>query len=129
MRWTKQVCWCGIWRGLGKWIKDQEGYTVQAGYKLINMQGVYNVKGLILIALVLMNLCLLCGFADLNRDMSATRAELAQARQDAARNSVELVKAQTAIDILKDENIRLDRNAEAVYSQVKELRFVVEGVR
>lgn len=79
--------------------------------------------------LLVINLCLLYGYADLNRDMSATRAELAQARQDATRNSVELLMTQTAIDALTEANQRLSRDADAVYSQVKELRFVVEGVR
>ena len=87
------------------------------------------MKWLFIGILLVINLCLIYGLSGLHKEMSATRAELAQARQEAARNSVELLKTQTAIDILKDENIRLDRNAEAVYSQVKELRFVVEGVR
>jgi len=63
---------------------------------------------------------MLYGFADLNRDMSATRAESAQLRQEAVRNDVALVKAQSDVDMLK-------RDVEAVYSQVKELRWVVEG--
>ena len=74
--------------------------------------------GILLLAVV----CLTYGLADLNRDMSATRAELAQARQDAARNSVELVKAQ-------GEARRAADRVDAVYSQVKNLRMIVEGER
>ncbi len=72
--------------------------------------------------LLVVNLCLIYGYSGLHKEMSATRAEAVQLRQEATANSVELVKAQA-------EARRAADRVDAVYSQVKELRFVVEGVR
>ena len=85
------------------------------------------MKGLILIALVLMNLCLLYGFADLNREMSATRSEAAQLRQELDAATTEQVKTWAQLEEMGEANQRLERDSSAVYSQVKELRWVVEG--
>lgn len=80
------------------------------------------MKWLFIGILLVINLCLIYGLSGLHKEMSATRAELAQARQDAARNSVELVKAQ-------GEARRAADRVDAVYSQVKNLRMIVEGER